>query len=126
MGRAARPGATDADVSEFFGHGWSGGATLGLEGYRLRVTDGETGRHHALSLLLRKAVDAEAALKDAADVAKAKAEAQAAWHAVAGQAADARGAWLAKHAATSAQAGNRPPPPTGRKCSSGPWRPRTG
>ncbi|MFJ9080244.1 hypothetical protein ACIRO3_34155 [Streptomyces sp. NPDC102278] len=75
---AVRPGATDADVSEFFGHGRSGGATLGLEGYRLRVTDGETHRHHALSLLLRKAADAGAALKNAADVAKAKAEAQAA------------------------------------------------
>ncbi|MFD5935187.1 hypothetical protein [Streptomyces sp. NPDC060333] len=103
---AVRPGATDTDVSEFFGYGWYSGATLDLEGHRLRVTDGETRRHHALSLLLRKAVAAEAALKDASDAAKAKAEAQAAWHAVAGQADEARGTWLAEQAVTSAQAEN--------------------
>ncbi len=82
---ALRPGATDADVAEFFGYGWATGATLDLEGHRLRIADGETRRHHALTLLLRKALAAEEALKGAADAAKARAEAEAAWRSVADQ-----------------------------------------
>lgn len=103
---AMRAVATDADVAEFFGYGWSNGATLDLEGYRLRIADGETRRHHALSLLLHKAVAAEEALKDAVDAAKARAEAQAAWHAVADQADEARRTWLAEQEATATQTEN--------------------
>ncbi|WP_324792966.1 hypothetical protein SJX93_04215 [Streptomyces cyaneofuscatus] len=103
---ALRPGAADADVSEFFGYGWANGATLDLDGYRLRVSDGETRRHHALSLLLQKAVAAEEALKNASDVVKAKAEAQTAWGAVAAHAEEARRTWLAEQQATAAQAEN--------------------
>ncbi|MEV6397953.1 hypothetical protein AB0M39_24795 [Streptomyces sp. NPDC051907] len=103
---AMRPGATDTDVSEFFGYAWSTGATLDLDGYRLRVADGETRRHHALSMLLQKAVAAEAALKDASDVAAARGEAQAAWRAVSDHADAARRTWLAEREATAAQAEN--------------------
>jgi len=103
---ALQPGATDADVAEFFGYGWATGATLDLEGYRLRVADTETRRHHALTLLIRKAVAAEEALKDAADTAQARAEAQAAWHAVTNHSEAAGQAWLAEQLAATAQAAN--------------------
>ncbi|WP_239085349.1 hypothetical protein [Streptomyces halstedii] len=103
---ALRPGSTDADVAEFFGYGWATGATLDLEGYQLRVSDAETRRHHALSLLLQKALAAEEALKDAADAAKARAEAEAAWHDVAAHAEAAREAWLDEQSTALAQAEN--------------------
>ncbi|MFH9133963.1 hypothetical protein [Streptomyces sp. NPDC017524] len=101
---AVRPGSTDADVAEFFGYGWATGATLDLEGHRLRIADGETRRHHALALLLRKAVAAEEALKNAADAAKARAEAQAAWRSVGDQAGAAHRSWLDEQADSAAQA----------------------
>ncbi|WP_031054659.1 hypothetical protein [Streptomyces sp. NRRL F-5702] len=101
---ALRPGATDADVAEFFGYGWATGATLDLEGHRLRIADGETRRHHALTLLLRKALAAEEALKGAADAAKARAEAEAAWRSVADQAGAAYRTWADEQTAAAAQA----------------------
>ncbi|MFG3504867.1 hypothetical protein ACGF5F_05055 [Streptomyces sp. NPDC047821] len=101
---ALRAGATDADVVEFFGYGWATGAALDLEAYRLRVADAEVRRHHVLSLLIARAVAAEAALTSAADAAKARAEAQAAWQAVAGHADGGRKAWLAEQEAARAQA----------------------
>ncbi|GGZ15904.1 hypothetical protein CP967_03905 [Streptomyces nitrosporeus] len=103
---ALRPGAVDADVAEFFGYGWATGATLDLEGYRLRISDAETRRHHALTLLIRTAVAAEEALKDAADAAQARAEAQAAWHSVAEHAQTAGQAWEAERLAAAEQAAN--------------------
>ncbi|MFE9649946.1 hypothetical protein ACFYO0_38720 [Streptomyces sp. NPDC006365] len=60
----------------------------------------------SLSLLLQKAVAAEEALKDASDAAKARTEAQAAWHAVADLADEARQTWLAEQEATATQAEN--------------------
>ncbi|MEW9510940.1 MULTISPECIES: hypothetical protein [Streptomyces] len=103
---AMRPGATDTDVAEFFGYGWVNGATLDLEGYRLRVADGETRRHHALSLLLRAAVAAEEALRGASDAAAARAEAERAWQAVAAHAQGAETAWRVEreHAGKQAEA----------------------
>lgn len=103
---ALRPGATDADVAEFFGYGWATGAVLDLEAYRTRVADAETMRHHALTLLIREATAAEAAVKDAADAAKARAEAERAWRAVSEHADAAQRAWLAEQAAAAAQAEN--------------------
>ncbi|MBB5122730.1 hypothetical protein [Streptomyces eurocidicus] len=103
---ALRAGATDADVVEFFGYGWMAGAALDLEGYRARIADAEVLRHHALSLLIRDAVAAEEALKGAADVAKARAEAERAWKAVAEHADTAGKAWLAEQEAAAAQAEN--------------------
>ncbi|MER5891096.1 hypothetical protein ABT160_45405 [Streptomyces sp. NPDC001941] len=103
---ALRAGATDTDVAEFFGYGWANGATLDLDGYRLRVADAETRRHHGLSLLVQKAVAAEAAIPGAADAESARADAVAAWRAVAGHAEAARLGWLADQAVAAAQARN--------------------
>ncbi|GGY10790.1 hypothetical protein GCM10010384_14710 [Streptomyces djakartensis] len=101
---ALRPGSTDADVAEFFGYGWATGAALDVEAYRLRVADGEVRRQHALSLLVARAVAAEEALKSSADAAKARAEAELAWRAVADHADGAQKAWLAEQEAARAQA----------------------
>ncbi|OEJ34801.1 hypothetical protein [Streptomyces subrutilus] len=104
---ALRPGATtDTDVAEFFGYGWATGAALDLEAYRTRVADGETVRHHTLTLLIREAAAAEAAVKDAADAAQARAAAERAWKAVSEHADAAQRAWLAEQAAAAAQAEN--------------------
>ncbi|PKV89889.1 hypothetical protein BX283_7536 [Streptomyces sp. TLI_146] len=103
---ALRPSATDADVAEFFGYGWASGAALDLEGYRLRGAEAETVRHYTLSRLVEKAVAAEAALKDAADAAQARVEAEAAWKAVADHSDTARQRLLAEQEAARAQAEN--------------------
>ncbi|GAA0362965.1 hypothetical protein [Streptomyces blastmyceticus] len=101
---ALRAGSTDADVAEFFGYGWSAGAALDLEGYRLRVADAEVLRHRTLTLLIEKATAAEQDLRNAADTAKARAEAEQAWKAVAEHADAARKAWLAEQDTAKAQA----------------------
>ncbi|MGW1199621.1 hypothetical protein ACWD4B_27845 [Streptomyces sp. NPDC002536] len=101
---ALRPVATDADVEEFFGYGWSTGASLDLEAYRLRSADAETVRHHTLSLLIEKAMAAEEALKGSTDAAKARAEVEDAWKSVADHADAARRAWQAEQEAATAQA----------------------
>ncbi|MHC3392503.1 hypothetical protein ACLQ2E_23995 [Streptomyces lavendulocolor] len=103
---ALRAGATDTDVAEFFGYGWATGAALDLEAYRTRVADAETIRHYTLSRLISQATAAEAAVKDAADAARARAEAERAWQAVSEHADAARRAWLAEQAAAAAQAEN--------------------
>lgn len=103
---ALRAGSTDADVVEFFGYGWATGAALDVEAYRLRVSDAEVRRHHVLSLLIAQAVVAEEALRTAADVALARAEAERAWQAVADHAESAYKAWLAEQEAARAQAEN--------------------
>ncbi|MEW2631401.1 hypothetical protein AB0903_07010 [Streptomyces sp. NPDC048389] len=100
---ALRPGSTDADVTEFFGYGWATGAALDVEAYRLRVADTEVRRHHVLTQLIAKAVAAEEALTSSADAAKARAEAEHAWQAVAEQADGAHRAWLAEQESARAQ-----------------------
>ncbi|WP_234324006.1 ALF repeat-containing protein [Streptomyces sp. NRRL S-481] len=101
---ALRSGSTDADVAEFFGYGWATGAALDVEAYRLRVADGEVRRQHLLSLLVARAVAAEEALKSSVDAAKARAEAELAWRAVADHADGAQKAWLTEQEAARAQA----------------------
>ncbi|MFK8907191.1 hypothetical protein [Streptomyces sp. YS-3] len=103
---ALRPGATDADIAEFYGYGWATGGSLDLEAYRLHVSDAETARRAALSQLIAKASAAEEAVKGAADAAKARAEAEAAWKAVSEHAGAAQKAWLAEQEAAAAQAEN--------------------
>ncbi|MEV5505632.1 hypothetical protein [Streptomyces orinoci] len=103
---ALRPGAGDADIAEFFGYGWTAGAALDLEGFRARVADAEVLRRHTLSRLIKEAEAAEAALQGAADAAKARAEAERAWRAVAEHADAARKAWLAEQSTAMAQAEN--------------------
>lgn len=103
---ALRPGATDADIAEFYGYGWATGGSLDLEAYRLHVSDAETARRAALSQLIAKAATAEEAVKGAADAAKARAEAEAAWKAVSEHAGSAQQAWLAEQDAAAAQAEN--------------------
>ncbi|MCX5377973.1 ALF repeat-containing protein [Streptomyces sp. NBC_00091] len=102
---ALRPGAADEDVREFYGFGWVTGATLDLEGHRLRTTDSEALRHRTLAVLSRTATEAEAALRDATDAAAARDRAERAWQAVASLARDAQTAWQAerKHAAQQAE-----------------------
>ncbi|MFD7788475.1 hypothetical protein ACFV4Q_36115 [Streptomyces nojiriensis] len=101
---AVRPGATDTDIAEFLGYGWASGAALDLEAYRLRIADAEVRRHHALSGLIEVAVAAERDLATAADAARARAEAERAWRAVADNAGAARAAWLAEQETARAQA----------------------
>ncbi|MEV4918376.1 ALF repeat-containing protein [Streptomyces tirandamycinicus] len=103
---ALRAGSTDADVAEFFGYGWATGAALDVEAYRLRVADAEVRRHHVLSLLIAQAVAAEDALRTAADAAKARAEAERAWKAVADHADSAHRAWLAEQETARVHAEN--------------------
>ncbi|KOX24880.1 hypothetical protein ADL06_20685 [Streptomyces sp. NRRL F-6491] len=103
---AVRPGATDEDVREFYGFGWTSGAALDLEGHRLRTAESEVLRHRTLTLLLKAATGAEEALRTASDVAAARAEAERAWQAVAAHARDSGTAWRAEreHAARQAEA----------------------
>ncbi|MFD9377851.1 hypothetical protein ACFWBH_20290 [Streptomyces sp. NPDC059999] len=103
---ALRPGAADTDVAEFFGYGWATGAALDLEAYRTQAADTEAVRHYTLTRLVREATDAEAAVLDAADAAKARAEAERAWEALSEHSDAARRAWLAEQAAATAQAEN--------------------
>lgn len=103
---ALRPGATDADIAEFYSYGWATGGSLDLEAYRLHVSDAETARRAGLSQLIAKAAAAEESIKGAADAAKARAEAEAAWKAVSEHADAAQKAWLAEQEATAAQAEN--------------------
>ncbi|MFF4223948.1 hypothetical protein ACX9I7_03790 [Streptomyces sp. L500] len=103
---AVRPGATDADIAEFFGYGWMTGATLDAEAFRTRIADAETVRQAALSRLVKEADAAEKAVKGSADAAKARAEAERAWKAVADHSEAARKAWLAEQEAAAAQAEN--------------------
>ncbi|WP_026247435.1 hypothetical protein [Streptomyces sp. MspMP-M5] len=103
---ALRPGATDADIAEFFGYGWVNGATLDLESRRLRNADAERVRHNTLSRLIKQAEEAEAAVNGAVDAAKARAEAERAWQAVGEHAGAAQKAWLAEQAAAKTQAEN--------------------
>ncbi|MFE4308808.1 hypothetical protein [Streptomyces sp. NPDC056891] len=90
---ALRPGATDEDTREFYGFGWVNGATLDLEGHRLRTAESEALRHRTLTLLLKAAVEAEEALRHTSDAATARAEAERAWQAVAAHARDSGTAW---------------------------------
>ncbi|MGW8329874.1 ALF repeat-containing protein [Streptomyces sp. NPDC055897] len=103
---ALRPGATDADIAEFYSYGWATGGALDLEAYRLHVSDTETARRAGLSQLIAMAAAAEESIKGAADAARARAEAEAAWKAVSEHADAAQKAWLAEQAATAAQAEN--------------------
>lgn len=103
---ALRPGVTDADIAEFYSYGWATGGALDLEAYRLHVSDTETARRAGLSQLIAKAAAAEESIKGAADAARARAEAEAAWKAVSEHADAAQKAWLAEQAATAAQAEN--------------------
>ncbi|MFH8346529.1 ALF repeat-containing protein [Streptomyces sp. NPDC018045] len=103
---ALRAGATDEDVAEFFGYGWVSGAALDLESRRSRIADAETVRHHTLTRLIQEAAAAEEAVKGASDAAKARAEAERAWQAVAEHADAARKAWQAERAAAETQSAN--------------------
>ncbi|MEV6774728.1 hypothetical protein [Streptomyces syringium] len=103
---ALRPGAVDADVDEFFDYGWASGAALDLEAYRLRVADAEVERHRVLMRLIAAASEAEEALKDSADVAKARAVAERAWQDMARHADAASKAWTAEQDLAEGQAGN--------------------
>lgn len=103
---ALRAGATDVDVEEFYGYGWATGGVLDLEAYRTRIADADVVRHYTLTRLINEAAEAEKALQGASDAAKARAEAEKAWKAVADHAAAAELAWRAEQAAAKAQAEN--------------------
>ncbi|WP_317453557.1 ALF repeat-containing protein [Streptomyces sp. CBMA152] len=103
---ALRAGATDADIAEFYHYGWATGGSLDLEAFRLYVSDAETARRAGLTQLIAKAAAAEEAVRGAADAAKARAEAEAAWKAVSEHAGSAQQAWQAEQEAAAAQAEN--------------------
>ncbi|MFI0909107.1 hypothetical protein [Streptomyces abikoensis] len=103
---ALRPGATGADVAEFYGYGWATGATLDIEAFGMRIAEAETFRLTALSRLVKDAEAAEKAVRGSADAAKARAEAERAWKAVAEHSEAARKAWLAERETAAAQAEN--------------------
>ncbi|MFD8997377.1 hypothetical protein [Streptomyces abikoensis] len=103
---ALRPGATDADVAEFYGYGWATGAALDVEAFGMRIAEAETFRMATLSRLIKDAEAAEKAVRGSADAAKARAEAERAWKAVADHSEAARRAWLAEREAAATQADN--------------------
>lgn len=92
---ATRPGATDADLVEFFAYGWASGAQLDVEAYRTRNIDADMGWRATIRRLLTDAENAEQAARDAAEDAaeQAKAAAARAWQAVGEQTIPARSAW---------------------------------
>ncbi|WP_306329070.1 ALF repeat-containing protein [Streptomyces venezuelae] len=103
---ALRPGATDADVAEFFGYGWANGAMLDLEAYRLGAADAEVRRHHVLTGLVERAAAVERTLESAPDKEQARTDAVLAWRAVAEHADAAHLASLAQQESARVQAEN--------------------
>ncbi|WP_229686901.1 hypothetical protein [Longimycelium tulufanense] len=124
---ALRPGATDADIREFYGFGWATGASLDLEGYRIASADAEAVRRATLSRLVAAAEAAERALESAADAASARAEAQRAWQAVSEHAAHAQTAWLREQESAAAQAANwKSVAQAAQEAASGSWKTMAG
>ncbi|WP_103343113.1 hypothetical protein [Amycolatopsis sp. CA-126428] len=105
---ALRQGATDDDLVEFFAYGWTTGARLDLEVYRIRRA-GENMRWRAAVIgLVADAEAAERAAREAGEEAKAQAKAAAvrAWQEVGAQTAPARSGWEQAGEVAARQAGN--------------------
>ncbi|MEQ0558617.1 hypothetical protein ABJI51_06020 [Amycolatopsis sp. NEAU-NG30] len=105
---ATRPGATDADIVEFFAYGWATGAELDLEAHRLRDAEHEARWLATVRRLLLEAQAAEQAALDAAGEAAAQLREAAAraWQRVGEQTAAPRVAWADAERAAREQAAN--------------------
>jgi hypothetical protein len=102
---ALRTGATDADIVDFFAHGWLNGASLDLEVHRTRLADADVAWDKAIDALIMTAEDAEAAAVATADEAK-RAQAALAWQVVKEKTDTARTTWSEAETAARAQAAN--------------------
>jgi len=105
---ATRPGATDADVVEFFAYGWATGAELDLEAHRLRDAELEARWQATLRRLILDAREAEQAALDAAgEIAVQLREAAArAWQRVGERTSAPRVAWADAEQVARDQAAN--------------------
>ncbi len=105
---AVRPGATDADIVDFFAYGWATGAQLDLEKHRLRDAEQEARWQSAIRRLITDASEAErAALEASGEAAVRLREAAArAWQQAGGQTGAPRTAWADAGDIALAQAGN--------------------
>lgn len=105
---AVRPGATDADIVDFFAYGWATGAQLDLEMHRLRDAEQEARWQSAITRLITDATEAErVALEASGEAAVRLREAAArAWQQVGGQTVAPRTAWADAGEVAVAQAAN--------------------
>ncbi|MEU4519665.1 hypothetical protein AB0F52_13230 [Amycolatopsis sp. NPDC024027] len=105
---ATRPGATDADIVEFFAYGWATGAELDLEAHRLRDAEQEARWLAALRQLLADAREAErAALEASGELEVQLRDAAArAWQRVGEQTGAPRVAWADAARVAREQAAN--------------------
>lgn len=97
---------TDADIAEFFKYGWSSGADCDLQAYRMNLIEQQLLYRNELNKLIVKAQEAQAAIKDVEEAAKAKAieEAKSAWNLAADTAAATQETWLANQQLAREQA----------------------
>lgn len=94
-GYALRAGATDADLVEFFAHGWHSSARLDLELQQNAIADSDLRWRATINGLVVKARAAEKTARETAGEAAAvrRALAAEAWRSVGEQTAPARSAW---------------------------------
>ncbi|WP_245589622.1 hypothetical protein [Amycolatopsis balhimycina] len=122
---ATRPGATDADVVEFFAYGWATGAELDLEAHRLRDAEQEARWLATVRQLLVDAREAEQAALDAAgEIAVQLREAAArAWQRVGERTSAPRVAWADAEQVARDQAANWAAVAAAAQAATGPnWR----
>jgi hypothetical protein len=91
-GWALRAGSTDADLVEFFAHGWASGARLDLEMHQSAIADSDVRWRATINRLVIDAQAAEQAARDT-QTAAARAAAAAAWRKVGDDATRPRSAW---------------------------------
>jgi hypothetical protein len=97
---------TDADIAEFFKYGWSSGADCDLQAYRMTLIEQQLKYRNEVDNLIVAAQEAQAAIKDVEEAAKAKAieEARLKWNVAADTAAATQSTWLANQQLASSQA----------------------
>jgi hypothetical protein len=97
---------TDADIAEFFKYGWNSGAACDLQAYKMEIIEQQLKYRYDLDKLIVKAQEAQAAIKDVEEAAKAKAieEAKSKWILAADTAAATQETWLANQKLAREQA----------------------
>ncbi|WP_424186796.1 hypothetical protein ACOBQX_02895 [Actinokineospora sp. G85] len=103
---ATRPGATDADLVEFFAYGWASGGRLDLDAHRQELADSDVRWLATAKRLVAAAGAAERAAREAAAefAEQARASAAAAWRVVGEQAQPASSVWTEAQRIAAAQA----------------------
>jgi hypothetical protein len=89
---AVRAGATDADLVEFFAHGWASSARLDLELHQVAIMDADVRWRATINQLVADAQAAEQAARET-QTAAARAAAASAWRKVGDDATRPRSAW---------------------------------